>query len=114
MALGRTVEELTAALSHRELLEWIAFYEREPWGDRRLDVLCASLMALTANLQRRKNGKRVKVEELVPDWWDDKRSPQALMAKLRGLEAQGKAQTAKTRYDDDSRKPGSTADRRYR
>lgn len=109
------MEELTATLSHRELLEWIAFYEREPWADRRLDVLFASLMALTANLHRRKGGKRVKVEDLVPDWWDDKRSPQALMAKLRGLEARSKTQTARaTQHDDDSREPGSTAGRRYR
>lgn len=30
--MGRTVEELTATLSHEELQEWIAFHDFEPFG----------------------------------------------------------------------------------
>lgn len=30
--MGRTVEELTATLSHGELQEWIAYYGFEPFG----------------------------------------------------------------------------------
>lgn len=41
LALGCTVSELTARLSSKELVEWWAYSNLEPWGDRRADLRSA-------------------------------------------------------------------------
>ena len=70
------VAELLARTSSRELSEWMAFDAIEPLGDRRLDVLLASFMALFANANRdpKKRRRAFKVEDFLPQW--DKAAPQ--------------------------------------
>ena len=45
------------------------------------------LMTLLALIFRSKRGRKVKFEHFLPDWWADRKSPAALMAKFRGLTA---------------------------
>ena len=58
MALGRTVEDLEVNLSYRELTEWIAYYELEPWGEERADlrmgIETSSLVRLWADPKKAK------------------------------------------------------------
>ena len=51
--LGREdVSGLMEGLSQRALLEWIAYFEREPWGEARADARSAIVAAVTFNMQR--------------------------------------------------------------
>lgn len=59
MALGRTVEELSESMSHREFVEWMAFSKVQPWGDVRADwrtahqttLLCRAWGAKSSNVK---------------------------------------------------------------
>jgi hypothetical protein len=42
-------------------------------------------MMLHVSINRRKGVKSPKLEQFIPDWWNDKRSPAALAAKFRLL-----------------------------
>lgn len=77
--------ELQERIEHSEFLEWIAFYETEPWGESRLEIHSAMLAAVIANVNRGKKGKKVKVSDLMVDWWHDSAKPEAIMAKLRAV-----------------------------
>lgn len=83
MALGCTVTELQGRIEYSEFLEWIAFYEAEPWGEGRSEIHTALLAAVIANVNRGKKGKRVKASDFLIDWWRDGSKPEALMTKLR-------------------------------
>lgn len=48
LALGRTVEELLATTSQRELNEWAVFYGLDPWGDQRGDMRNALLCQMVS------------------------------------------------------------------
>jgi hypothetical protein len=48
-----TVQELDARMLESEFLEWWAFYQREPWGDARLDIHFGHALACFANAPRK-------------------------------------------------------------
>lgn len=73
-------------MGHTEFLEWMAFYDTEPFGETRAELHMAVLAATIANANRGKK-KPVKVSRFVTDWWKDKSKPQALMAKMRAVTA---------------------------
>ena len=56
--MGCTVEWLESNLSYRELTEWIAYYEIEPWGEERADlrmgIETSSLVRLWADPKKAK------------------------------------------------------------
>lgn len=57
-----------------ELLEWEAFYRLEPWGEERMDLRFATLMAIVLNkLNFTKDAKSVMPEDLMPDFAGDRR-----------------------------------------
>ena len=43
---------LLDALPNRALLDWIAYYEREPWGENRADTRSAIVAAVLFNMNR--------------------------------------------------------------
>lgn len=45
-----TVAELGDRMSSRELSEWMAYYQIEPWGEERADLRQAMTTSATANL----------------------------------------------------------------
>ena len=47
-----TVRELLARIDSRELTEWAAYYELEPWGTEVEDYRIASVQAMMANINR--------------------------------------------------------------
>jgi len=53
LALGRAdPDALLAELPQRTLLEWIAYYELEPWGEDRADVRAAIVASTVYNVAR--------------------------------------------------------------
>lgn len=65
MALGRTVAELDASLSASELMEWMAFYELEPFGPIRDNMHAAQIASLLYNVNRRKNSTPMTVTDFM-------------------------------------------------
>ena len=65
----------------------MAFVEHEPLPERRADFRNAMLMTLFASINKGKRGKTPKLTDMLPDWWNDKRRPDALARKFRGLTA---------------------------
>jgi hypothetical protein len=55
--LGCTVRELLNRIDQRELAEWIAFYQFEPFGDERADYRQALTTCVIANANRDKDKK---------------------------------------------------------
>lgn len=49
-----TVEEMLERMSSRELTEWRAYWEIEPWGEERADLRVGTLSAIVANVARGK------------------------------------------------------------
>lgn len=72
-------------MSHAEFVDWMAFVKHEPLPAQRADLHAAMQMMLTANINRQKGKRAIKLTQFLPDWWNDKRSPQRLMQKLRAL-----------------------------
>ena len=64
LALGMTVAELGNRMSYSELMEWIAFYNLEPFGDewRMAGMQCATI----ANYAPFRKGRGRKIEEFMP------------------------------------------------
>lgn len=49
LKLGRSVEELKATMPFKELVQWISFYELEPWGSEIEGIRHAVTAASSAN-----------------------------------------------------------------
>ncbi len=61
-----TVRELLERIDSRELTEWRAFYELEPFGCEKEDSRIGVIAATIANVFRAKRGKTYKVEDFMP------------------------------------------------
>lgn len=81
-------------MTHAEYLEWIAFDKHEPIGNRRGDYHTAMLMLILASIHRGKGKKSPKLESFLPDWWDDRKSPTALVAKFRAATANTRTESS--------------------
>lgn len=64
-------------MGHDEFVEWMAFYNIEPFGGLRDDLHAAQVVAMIANVNRdpKKHKAAYKASEFMPDWWADKRDP---------------------------------------
>lgn len=54
---GCTVRELKKRVSSKELIEWMAFYNLDPWGGYRLDINSAQICTTMANIHRASDSK---------------------------------------------------------
>lgn len=59
------MRELLARVDSRELTEWMAYAELEPFGERRADVRAAEIAWVMANLWRGKNQKPYELEDFL-------------------------------------------------
>lgn len=85
-----TVRELLERMSSRELTEWMAYAQIEPFGEERGDIRQAITSSLIANANRdpKKQSKAYEPEDFMP--FSEKPDPaetqaQALRDKLMGL-----------------------------
>lgn len=51
--------------------EWFILYQMEPWGEKRLDILIASIQATLASIYRKKGSSPPKISDFIIDWWSD-------------------------------------------
>lgn len=56
-----------------QLVEWMAYAQLDPFGERRADLRIARLMAFQANMWRGKNQRAYRVEEFMPKFGEPKR-----------------------------------------
>jgi len=85
------VPELLARTSSRELSEWMAYDAVEGLPDRRVEILLASLLAMTANVNRDpKKGEPASALDFLPwlrDDEDEEPEPVDLTGKIKALAA---------------------------
>ncbi len=68
MTLGLPVGELLARTTSRELTEWMAFYELEPFGAERGDLQAGIVAATVANANRdpKKQKRPFEAQDFMP------------------------------------------------
>lgn len=49
LAMGRTLKELRAVLSHAEFQDWCLYFQVEPWGESRADLRAGIIASTVAN-----------------------------------------------------------------
>jgi hypothetical protein len=69
MTVGRLLEEIGSA----ELAEWLAFYDREPWGCAVDDLRAGTNPAVTINMNRDRDSDPVGPMEFFP--WNKPAEP---------------------------------------
>lgn len=65
--LGMTVEDMLSRMSSRELSEWMAYFQFEPFGTDVEDLRSGILAATIVNVNAGKSSKTFKPEDFVPD-----------------------------------------------
>lgn len=87
MALGRTVEELAETTSAREILDWQAYWNVEPWGAIRDNMHAGIITSMIFNANRSRNDKaRSYSDFMLKDPEQVKESgTQKFVAALRAL-----------------------------
>lgn len=90
-------------MGYSEFVEWMAFYETEPFGDVRGDIQSAIVAATVVNTNRKKGSKPIKASKFLPDWWKDDSKPEALLAKFRVASAKSTVSTKKPVSTDGNR-----------
>lgn len=94
MAFGCPIGELQRRMTYVEFVEWAAYLEVEPIGNRRLDLHVARLMTLLANVNRDPKRRAYQLDEFLIDWWGERRSPENVLAKFRAISERINAQVA--------------------
>tara|TARA_R100000700_G_scaffold31695_1_gene38824 strand:+ start:86 stop:340 length:255 start_codon:yes stop_codon:yes gene_type:complete len=61
-----TVRELLARIDSRELSEWMAYYEVNPFGSVRDDLQAGIVASTIANVNRGKNDKSFTPSDFMP------------------------------------------------
>lgn len=52
-------------MTHRELVEWAAYYQTEPWGEQRADLRAGVIAATVANVHRPKGRRAFQPADFV-------------------------------------------------
>lgn len=82
--MGVTVDYLLKNISARELTEWMAYYQVEPFGEARDDLRMGMICSTIANVNRGKNGRVYKPEDFIPRF--DRPKQQTWQEQLRIVE----------------------------
>ncbi len=84
---------------YREFLEWVVFYNQDPWGPERADLNAGIISATIANVNRGKNQKAYAPKDFMPEYGKKQRrkltDPKAQQAYLRALAAMSKGKRGK-------------------
>lgn len=64
--LGRTVQELGETLTAEEFAMWQAEYQREPWGEFRIDLAGGVMASTLANVHRGKDTQPFTPVQFMP------------------------------------------------
>jgi len=77
-------------MGHAEFVDWMAYYQIEPFGGARGDIQAALVASLIANANRdaKKRPEAFRPGDFVPDWWGSRQAakePESLIAKFKML-----------------------------
>lgn len=97
-----TVGELLARISSRELGEWMAYYELEPFGEPRADLRAGIVASTVANTARdaRRRARPFKPQDFMPKfaggrreqtWQDQLRFAEMMTSALGGKDLRNNA-----------------------
>ncbi len=76
-----TVAELLSRISSKELSEWMAFAQHEPFGGDTIYIGNAIVAATVANVHRGKNQKAYDIQDFMPEFGEKK--PQTVEEMLQ-------------------------------
>ena len=80
LALGKTVKEAQEGMTSREFAEWAAYYDLEPFGERRADLRAGRICATFANVM---GGGKATPADFMPSFEPAQpESPAVMRAKL--------------------------------
>lgn len=82
--MGCTVDELLGRMSARELSEWMAYAQIEPFGEKRADLRAGIVASTMANIYRGKR-KPFKAEDFMPEFERQEKAPEEMQAMLRQM-----------------------------
>ena len=87
-----TVAEMLRRMSSRELSEWQAYFNLEPWGEERADLRAGMSTAPLLNLWIKKGKRRAKPSDWIMRFGPkEPQDPEEMAMMLRGLAAAAKA-----------------------
>ena len=99
-----SVAEAQQRISAREFAEWLAYYQRSPWGPERADYAAGLICSVVANVSGRLK-KTMKPQDFMPNYGPPKRQSVADMkAILMQVGAQNEA-VVKERAKPKEKKP---------
>lgn len=78
--LHSTLKELDRRMTNPELLQWVAAFNAEPWGEVRADLAAGQIAAITANAHSSR--RRFKPSDFMPDFNEQYREPQTQEAMM--------------------------------
>jgi len=78
-----TVKELLARIDSRELSEWTAYYQIEPFGEFRADIRSAIIATTLANIHRGKDQQPFRIKDFMPKFEIEKQSPDEMAEVLK-------------------------------
>ncbi len=70
-----TVREMLSRIDSRELTEWQAYAELEPFGEWRGDLRAGIVASTIANVNRKKDSKPFKASDFMPEFGKQKDAP---------------------------------------
>ena len=80
-----TVRELLARIDSRELSEWMAYYEVNPFGSVRDDLQAGIVASTIANVNRGKNDKSFTPSDFMPYMEKPQQSEGDMQAVMNAL-----------------------------
>lgn len=66
MKLGMSVRRAKLEMSSAEFTDWVALYEREPWGEHIDDLRVGTLMSLLYNMNRGNDAPALNAADFTP------------------------------------------------
>jgi len=92
-----TVAELLDRIDSKEISEWIAFYNIEPFGEERADLRSAIIASTMANMWRGKGQRAFTAKDFMPQFDPrPKQSIETMKAILQGLANRGNNSNVKS------------------
>ncbi len=82
--MGCTVDELLGRVSSRELSEWMAYAQIEPFGEKRADLRAGIVASTMANIHRGKR-KPFNPEDFMPEFERQEKAPEEMQALLKQM-----------------------------
>ncbi|MDR5776624.1 MULTISPECIES: hypothetical protein [unclassified Caballeronia] len=104
MKLGMSVRRAKLEVSSAEFADWVALYEREPWGEHIEDLRVGALMSLLYNMSRAQDAPVASAAQFTPwsGWSRDslkprKRSAHEIVASMLGVDLEAAARSGMKR-----------------